>query len=492
MKNSPLLGALLLVIAISCDENETISLPKKSDVQFSFPLIDGSSSGGRLQATAKSILVTFEDDAGNILFDKRKLALYQFGNTYLSEVISLEIGDYQLTEFLVLDANDEIVYATPLEGAPLAYLVQNPLPLPFTILKEQTLKIISQVIAIEDYNAGDFGYNTFSFDVVKTFTFSTAAFVYQNSTENFELTSADIQISSNSTSEVLYSGELLPETNYIRIKDGHPSYTVTVSKAGYETFIQTFTTDELKAYTGSNVLTVEFIKDENRAILLDGINDYVELGNIYDNVQFPLTISSWIWVDPGETLQVPIFVSQDDPADPLYKGFYLVINAASLFTGYGDGMGGNHPYYRNDKTAGHGDVSGEWIYVAAVIRGAADMDLYINGINIGGEYVGDSNSPMDSDFPDAVAKIGTWSSNGFTYHYQGMIDEVKVWNIALTESEIQTQMTKKLSGSESGLIGYWDFDEADGTTVLDRSTNSYNGTIQGGATRVPSGIPALN
>lgn len=492
MKNKALLIlSFVFVIAVSCDENEPTSSRKNANVQFGFTLM-GDSSGGRVQTAAKSVLVTIEDDNGEIIFEKKKLVLYEFGGDYISEVISLAIGDYQLTEFFVLNDNDEIIYATPLEGAPLAYLVQDPLPLPFTILREQTLKLVAEVIAIEDGTADDFGYSTFSFDVVKTFTFSVAAFAYQDLSENFELTSADILVTTDGTPEALYSGELTPETNYVRIRDGYASYTVTVAKSGYETFVQTFTAAELRAFTGSNILTVEFNNVENQAIVLDGIDDYIDLGNIYDNVQLPISISSWIWIDPGKTSHNPIFVSQDDLADPLYKGFYLVVNSTHLFTGYGDGLGGNHPAYRNDKTAAHGGIAGKWVYVAAVIRGAGDMDVYVDGINIGGDHVGDSSSPMDSDFPDADAKIGTWSSNGVTYSYQGMMDEVKIWNVALTETEIQTQMTKKLSGSEPGLIGYWDFDESDGTTVLDQSGNNFNGTINGGASRVPSGIPALN
>ena len=45
-------------------------------------------------------------------------------------------------------------------------------------------------------------------------------------------------------------------------------------------------------------------------------------------------------------------------------------------------------------------------------------------------------------------------------YYQGLIDEVRLWNIAHSQSEIQANMNKTLNGNESGLVGYWPLDEA--------------------------------
>jgi hypothetical protein len=47
--------------------------------------------------------------------------------------------------------------------------------------------------------------------------------------------------------------------------------------------------------------------------------------------------------------------------------------------------------------------------------------------------------------------------NGDEY-FQGAIDEVRLWNIALTPGEIQNGMLTPLTGEEEGLIGYWSFE----------------------------------
>src|SRR5687768_7338480 len=60
------------------------------------------------------------------------------------------------------------------------------------------------------------------------------------------------------------------------------------------------------------------------AIEFDGIDDYIDLGNIYDDLALPMTISAWVYVDPKlEIIQYPIFDSQDG-SSAAYNGFTFV------------------------------------------------------------------------------------------------------------------------------------------------------------------------
>ena len=60
----------------------------------------------------------------------------------------------------------------------------------------------------------------------------------------------------------------------------------------------------------------------------------------------------------------------------------------------------------------------------------------------------------------------------------GQIDEVRIWKRALTQTEIRNNMSKKLAGTESGLVAYYKMDEGTGTIVEDSSPNSNNGTLK--------------
>lgn len=245
------------------------------------------------------------------------------------------------------------------------------------------------------------------------------------------------------------------------------------------------------AFFGCKTQQIVQSPETNKAIAFDGIDDYIDLGNIYDNLDFPITISMWVWLDPTATSSsgsIPLFDSQEGL--PIYHGFsFVTSNTSNIGITFGDGRGENHINYRRSKSSIFSPTNGRWVNYTGIIRGADDMDLYLNGVDVGGDYAGESHLPMKSNSPNETAKVGLIRQNGLTFRFKGKIDELRIWNRSLTRDEIQTVIFTKLDKNESGLIGYWDFDEPTGTTVLDKSENKFNGTLMGGAKRVASEVP---
>jgi fibronectin-binding autotransporter adhesin len=80
-------------------------------------------------------------------------------------------------------------------------------------------------------------------------------------------------------------------------------------------------------------------------------------------------------------------------------------------------------------------------------------------------------------------------SNYFSYH--GSLDDFRVWNIALSQAQIQANLGVPLTGSESNLVVYYRFDNSGGTVATNGATATgalYNGAIKGGAPSIPSGV----
>ncbi len=46
-------------------------------------------------------------------------------------------------------------------------------------------------------------------------------------------------------------------------------------------------------------------------------------------------------------------------------------------------------------------------------------------------------------------------------HFQGLLDEVRIWNLAKTSKQIKMDMNSKLKGTEMGLLAYYPFDKYD-------------------------------
>jgi len=222
------------------------------------------------------------------------------------------------------------------------------------------------------------------------------------------------------------------------------------------------------------------------ALRFDGIDDYIELGDRYDDLDYPFTIMAWVYYDPTAFMPGPVFVSQDD--DATYNGFWFFATASAFFLETGDGQGQDNPAYRRGKIV-YKTMPGHWVHLCIVVNGYDDIQIYMNGQNVGGDIMGESSLPMFSASPTGTARIGRHLSNGVTYMFKGMLDEIKMYDIALTEHEIRSQMCKRIVGNEYGLIGYWNFDEVSGNVLKDSSPNHFDGVLVGNPEHVYSGAP---
>jgi|GEM_PF-3374520 len=72
--------------------------------------------------------------------------------------------------------------------------------------------------------------------------------------------------------------------------------------------------------------------------------------------------------------------------------------------------------------------------------------------------------------------IGTyWGDQNYL---NGNISEVRVWDKALSQTEIEVNLFKRLTGIEDSLVGYWYLNEGEGTSAMDLIDGNY-GVIDG-------------
>jgi autotransporter-associated beta strand protein len=128
------------------------------------------------------------------------------------------------------------------------------------------------------------------------------------------------------------------------------------------------------------------------------------------------------------------------------------------------------------------DLSG-WTHVALVYSSRRPR-LYVNGALV--------RSGLTSLFPfvHASASLGSSSQSVNFGNFKGQLDEVRIWNVALSETQIQTNMSRSLTGTEPGLVTYFRCDEGNGGTLADTAPASPNpaGTLTDGAAFVFPGV----
>jgi hypothetical protein len=99
---------------------------------------------------------------------------------------------------------------------------------------------------------------------------------------------------------------------------------------------------------------------------------------------------------------------------------------------------------------------------------------YVNGMLAGETTMFPNTAIVDNDRPFIIGNA-PWDL--LSYQFYGDMDEVRVWNIALSQEQIQNKMHSQLSGNEEGLVAYYNFNEADGANIPDSGPNGFNGTL---------------
>lgn len=118
-----------------------------------------------------------------------------------------------------------------------------------------------------------------------------------------------------------------------------------------------------------------------------------------------------------------------------------------------------------------------WHHIAAVYDGT-NIYLYVNG-NLDKTQAATLNTFVNTGMYNFNIRNPVNPADGARPCY---ISDVRVWNYARTAQQIKDSMNTELTGSESGLIGYWKLNEGQGSVIGDSSPSGSDGTIVGGTT----------
>ena len=116
----------------------------------------------------------------------------------------------------------------------------------------------------------------------------------------------------------------------------------------------------------------------------------------------------------------------------------------------------------------------QWVHVAIVWDGLA-LRTYVNGVaRI--TTLAPPNEPLET--LAGLFYVGCLPLNFSCFN--GLFDELRVWNVARTPDEIMANYTKAVVGNETGLVGYWKFDDAPGSTTATDSVTTAGHTAHTG------------
>ena len=209
----------------------------------------------------------------------------------------------------------------------------------------------------------------------------------------------------------------------------------------------------------------------SNVVSLDGQNDYIEIPNSF-NTQFQSNVTIEAWIKPcainGHRMIVTKFWCVNNG-----NQFYFTILDGKLRwawdnTGCNDGAN----FYESAPVV----QANVWQHVA-IKHTPTGITLYHNGLPIPGSLIQGSYSTMLSS--NEPLRIGVYKSitGSWFGSYLGLMDEVRIWDAALSDADILNRYNAPLIGNEADLEGYYDMNisgSGSGITVPNGAT--INGT----------------
>jgi hypothetical protein len=265
------------------------------------------------------------------------------------------------------------------------------------------------------------------------------------------------------------------------VADATATVEVKVNAGGYSTVISGNASSALSLNLGSNTIDVKVTAEDGSTIKtytitvtrafvapgntlnFNGTSQSVTLNNTLGNFgTSDFTIEAWFRTTsagPGS------IVSKRVGCGPL-NNISITVASSILNMEISGSSGGQYTVIFGTTNV----TDGKWHHVAGQRVGSV-IKLFLDGIP-DASNVAVVGSPTLSNAGNFT--IGNTSCN---YYFNGNIDEVRVYNTALSQANIQADMFSTTSSVPASLQAYYNFDASSGTALTDQTANGNNGSL---------------
>ena len=214
------------------------------------------------------------------------------------------------------------------------------------------------------------------------------------------------------------------------------------------------------------VVSICFLNAQNNALLFDGTDDYI---SVPDNASLDFTkfsIEMWVYRTSSSNVKL---IGQTNAGNNERGYIFGISDDGKLNLEVWDDWN----TYTNLKSSETIPLN-EWVHLTMTWESGVSLKGYING------KIVLNSSTISSDITNTtpiIIGMAPWYEKNEN-HFNGYMDEIRIWNDVRTESEIRRNMYHELPdpASETNLVSYYKFNETSGTTLTD-SKGSNNGTL---------------
>ncbi len=230
---------------------------------------------------------------------------------------------------------------------------------------------------------------------------------------------------------------------------------VTASNAGVYTV--TVTTSNNCINTAQITITVNECMPAG-ALNFDGIDDKVELGSWFDYQEFSIEM----WLNPA--------VQQNTWANILDDNH---VGNTNVVCQQLEDQTNTYIFGANGRVVQFSLQPNTWQHVA-LVRDDESLKVYVNGT-----LIDEKSNDGSITYTNHSLRLGAWGNGG--RHWNGSINELRIWNRPISQAQIQANMNCELVGIPDNLQAYYKFNQGlvnadnNNQTMLIDATNSHAG-----------------
>ena len=207
-----------------------------------------------------------------------------------------------------------------------------------------------------------------------------------------------------------------------------------------------------------------------RGLNFDGVNDYISVPDADElSLLGDFTFECWVNMTDFNGFRSIVSKTNAGNAQPFPFDYYLLSGSGQPRILVGNGSTSEL------VNASSAPPLGQWAHIA-VVKSGTTVTHYLNGAPNGSGTINaataDNNGPM---LIGSRANLGIWM--------KGRMDDLRIWDVARTPTEISNHYNQRLTGTENGLVAYYPLTDLPGVfnvdqsgTVYDRTSNGNNGS----------------
>lgn len=178
----------------------------------------------------------------------------------------------------------------------------------------------------------------------------------------------------------------------------------------------------------------------------DGIDDYVDFGDNHD-LTSDFSIEAWVLQEDNSGTRTIISKGDLDSSEPTKEyGYALTIESGfPRFKTFNPGGSS-----RIDVTSSGALLSDKWYHIAVTYNGSTTK-LFVDGVEVGDDTA--SSSLANSSESCFIGAYYDSNISSQVNYFDGRIDEVRIWNVALSETQIREMMNQEIQNVSDNVQG---------------------------------------